>query len=191
MNRHVDIMRLLDWDFWGWNYRRRKTINYTLANSIISHIRIKFLGMGEKYKDRIRNVIKLCGECLNFKNQYSKGHTAPQNTCWLQTLLFHPITEAILKVLFLQSLWEVWREVQWILLPSAVPWKYRLRKMSVCPYPPHLPDHRPCDFCFFPEVKITMKGKHSELIQTSRKLWEGSWRHSWSKTSWTATKSGN
>ena len=40
-----------------------------------------------------------------------------------------------------------------------------LKDITVCPHPPYSPDLAPCDFWFFPIVKMTMKGKHFESIQ--------------------------
>jgi len=39
------------------------------------------------------------------------------------------------------------------------------KNITVCPHPPYSPDLAPCDFCPFPEVKMTMKGKCFETIQ--------------------------
>ena len=33
------------------------------------------------------------------------------------------------------------------------------KNITVCPHPPYSPDLAPCDFWFFPKVKMTMKGK--------------------------------
>jgi hypothetical protein len=38
------------------------------------------------------------------------------------------------------------------------------KNITVCP-PPYLPDLAPCDFWFFPKVKMTMKDKRFESIQ--------------------------
>ena len=39
------------------------------------------------------------------------------------------------------------------------------KNIMVCPHPPYSPDLAPCDFWFFPKVKITMKGERFESIQ--------------------------
>ena len=39
------------------------------------------------------------------------------------------------------------------------------KNITVCPHPPYSPDLAPCDFCLFPIVKMTMKGKRFESIQ--------------------------
>jgi len=39
------------------------------------------------------------------------------------------------------------------------------KNITPCPHPPYSPDLAPCDFWFFPKVKMTMKGKGFESIQ--------------------------
>ena len=39
------------------------------------------------------------------------------------------------------------------------------KNITVCPHQPYSPDLAPCDFWLFTKVKMTMKGKHFELIQ--------------------------
>jgi len=39
------------------------------------------------------------------------------------------------------------------------------KNITVCPHPHYSPDLAPCDFCLFPKVKMTMKGKSFESIQ--------------------------
>lgn len=57
-------------------------------------------------------------------------------------------------------------EVRWTQLTSAIQQKDRLiKKIMVCPYPPHSPAWTLCDFWLFPRVKVTMKGKCFESIQ--------------------------
>jgi len=45
-------------------------------------------------------------------------------------------------------------------------WQFLSNKnIMVCPHPPYSPDLAPCNFCLFPRVKKTMKGKRFESVQ--------------------------
>ena len=49
---------------------------------------------------------------------------------------------------------------------SLLVWQFLSNKnIMVCPHPPYSPDMAPCDFWFFPKVKMTMKVKCFASIQ--------------------------
>jgi len=49
---------------------------------------------------------------------------------------------------------------------SLMVWQFLSNEnITMCPHPPYSPDLAPCYFWLFPKVKMTMKGKHLELIQ--------------------------
>lgn len=51
---------------------------------------------------------------------------------------------------------------------SLLVWQFLSNKyITVCPHPPYSLDLAPCHFWLFPKVKMTMKGKHFELIQNN------------------------
>jgi hypothetical protein len=49
------------------------------------------------------------------------------------------------------------------LLGSVV---FATNNMIIVPHPPYSPDLAPCDFAFFPKLKIKLKGRHFETVSS-------------------------
>jgi histone-lysine N-methyltransferase SETMAR len=74
---------------------------------------------------------------------------------------------------------ELWRNHNWLLHHDNVPAHTSLKtttdtvtnnNMVIVPHPPYSPDLVPCDFSFFPKLKIKLKGQHFQTVSGIQKV---------------------
>jgi hypothetical protein len=58
-----------------------------------------------------------------------------------------------------------------------IPENHKICDMVIVPNPLYSPDLAPCDFAFFPKLKIKLKGRHFESVRHPKGIASGTQQH--------------